>query len=95
MRYGVGVPTGRLLAPALVLPHCCCRPDPMALGNMRRNGVRTLAVFCGAIDCHHQAVIEVEHFADSVRRMRCTVYEHLGSGGVASAPNLKDRLKFD
>jgi hypothetical protein len=34
------------------------RPDryePLTLGNMRRNGVRRLMVYCGAIDCHHGA----------------------------------------
>ena len=64
------------------------RPDryePMTLGNMRRNGVRTLMVYCGAIDCHHGAVLDVERYPDDVpvpsfgSRMRCTVCVHLGA----------------
>jgi hypothetical protein len=33
------------------------RYEPMTLGNMRRNRVRSLAVYCGAMDCHHQAIL--------------------------------------
>ena len=36
------------------------RYEPMTLGNMRCNGIRTLAVYCGAMDCHHQAVLDVD-----------------------------------
>jgi hypothetical protein len=32
-------------------------PQPMTLGNMRANGVRTLAVYCGGGYCHHEAVL--------------------------------------
>lgn len=32
----------------------------MTLGNMRENGVRSLAITCGAVWCHHQAVLEQE-----------------------------------
>jgi hypothetical protein len=31
----------------------------MTLGNMRENGVRSLAIYCGAIHCQHQAVLDV------------------------------------
>jgi hypothetical protein len=30
----------------------------MTLGNMRQHGVHSLAVYCGALWCHHQAVLE-------------------------------------
>jgi hypothetical protein len=59
--------------------------EPMTLGNMRRNGVRSLAVACGAIDCHHHAVLDVEGYGDEVPvpgfrpRMRCTRCGHLGA----------------
>jgi hypothetical protein len=33
------------------------RGPPMTLGNMRANGVRSLAVYCWA--CHHKAVLGV------------------------------------
>jgi hypothetical protein len=33
---------------------------------MRRNGVRALAVYCGAIDCHHGAVLDVEEYPDEL-----------------------------
>ena len=38
----------------------------MTLGNMRDNGVRTLAITCGAIWCNHYAVLDVDAFADDV-----------------------------
>src|SRR5262249_10434945 len=50
----------------------------MPLGNMRQQGVRSLAVSCGALWCHHQAVLDVSAFADDVAvpdfgpRMVCT-----------------------
>jgi hypothetical protein len=61
------------------------RYEPMTLGNMRRNGVRTLAIYCGAMDCHHQVILQVERYTDDVPvlvfgpRMRCTVCGHLGA----------------
>jgi hypothetical protein len=61
------------------------RYEPMTLGNMRRNGVRALAIYCGATNCHHQAVLDVERYADDVPapsfrpRMRCAVCGHLGA----------------
>jgi hypothetical protein len=33
---------------------------------MRENGVRSLAVTCGALWCHHQAVLDVAAYADDV-----------------------------
>ena len=38
----------------------------MTLGNMRQQGVRTLSVTCGALWCHHQAVLDVTGFDDDV-----------------------------
>ena len=58
---------------------------PMTLGNMRANGVRSLAVHCGGRYCHHEAVIDVSAYADDVPvpsfgpRMVCTVYGAIGS----------------
>ena len=40
---------------------------PMTLGNMRTNGVRTLAVYCGARGCSRQAVLDVSRCADDVQ----------------------------
>jgi hypothetical protein len=67
------------------------RPDD--LGHMRRNGVRSLAVYCGAIDCHHAAVLNVERYPDDVPvpafgpRMRCIACGHLGAD---ARPNWAD-----
>jgi hypothetical protein len=33
------------------------------LANMREHGVRSLAITCGLLRCHHQAVLEVSAFA--------------------------------
>ena len=62
----------------------------MTLGNMRENGVRSLAITCGAVHCHHDAVIDVSAFADDVivpyfgPRMVCTV---CGAIGADARPN--------
>jgi hypothetical protein len=37
---------------------------PMTLGNMRENGVRSLSITCGALHCHHDAIMDVSGFAD-------------------------------
>ena len=61
------------------------RYEPMTLGNMRQNGVRTLAIYCGAMNCHHQGIVDVEQYADNIpvpsfrSRMRCTVCGHRGA----------------
>jgi len=58
---------------------------PMTLGNMRENGVRTLAVYCLGRDCHHQTVLKVERYPDDMPlpafgpRMRCQRCGHLGA----------------
>jgi hypothetical protein len=38
--------------------------QPMTLGNMRANGVRSLLVYCFA--CHHEAILPVEHYPDDL-----------------------------
>jgi hypothetical protein len=49
---------------------------PMTLGNMRANGVRSIAVTCWL--CHHRAVLSVDSWSDHVPvpsfrpRMVCT-----------------------
>ncbi len=59
--------------------------SPMTLGNMRANGVRTLAAWCSGRDCHHIAVVNVERYGDDVPvpsfgpRMRCERCGHLGA----------------
>jgi hypothetical protein len=50
----------------------------MTFGNMRANGVRDLRVYCATNFCHHQAIINVDGFADDLfivdidRRLICT-----------------------
>ena len=64
----------------------------MTLGNMRQNGVRSLAVHCDL--CHHEAVLEVEAWPDYVpvpafrRRMVCT---RCGIIGADARPNWKEQ----
>jgi hypothetical protein len=62
----------------------------MTLGNMRENGVHTLSVTCEAFCCHHNAILDVNAFADdaAVRsfgpRMVCTA---CGAIGADARPN--------
>jgi hypothetical protein len=69
----------------------------MTLGNMRENGVRSLAITCGAVWCNHQAVLDVNTFADDVTvpsfgpRMICTVCGAIG-GNVM--PNWNERTSI-
>ena len=66
----------------------------MTLANMRSQGVHTLAVYCGALRCHHEAVLDVSAFADDVvvpsfgPRMVCTV---CGAIGGDVRPNWNER----
>ena len=68
--------------------------SPMTLGNMRANGVRTLAVWCGGRGCDHQSVLDVSGFTDDVPvpafgpRMVCTV---CGAIGADARPNWNER----
>jgi hypothetical protein len=39
----------------------------MTLGNMRQTGVHSLAITCDAVWCNHQAVLDVDSFADDER----------------------------
>jgi hypothetical protein len=38
----------------------------MTLGNMRANGVRSIAVRCLGRACHHEAIINVDRWPDEV-----------------------------
>jgi hypothetical protein len=64
---------------------------PMTLGNMRQNGVRSLAVACSL--CRHEAVIRTEPWPDSVPvstfgpRMVCT---GCGIVGADARPNWRE-----
>jgi len=66
----------------------------MTLGNMRRNGVRTLAVHCGGRYCHHESVLDVSDYADDVPvpafgpRTVCT---RCGAIGADARPNWQER----
>ena len=66
----------------------------MTLGNMRESGVRSLAITRGAVWCHHQAVLDVNAFADDVvvpsfgPRMACTA---CGAIGADARPNWNER----
>ena len=67
-------------------------PEPMTLGNMRQNGVRSLTVSC--LVCHHEAVLDVAAWPDNVpvlafrRRMVCT---KCGIIGADVRPNWRER----
>ena len=64
----------------------------MTLGNMRENGVRSLAITCGALHCDHQSILDVSVFSDDVTvpssRMVCTV---CGAIGADARPNWNER----
>ena len=66
----------------------------MTLSNMRENGVRSLAIHCGALHCHHEAILDVSAFSDDVTvpsfgpRMVCTV---CGAIGAEARPNWNER----
>jgi hypothetical protein len=57
----------------------------MTLGNMRANGVRTLAAWCLGRGCDHFRVLDVSGYPDNVPvpsfgpRLRCEVCGHLGA----------------
>ncbi len=66
--------------------------QPMTLGNMRANGVRSLLVYCFA--CHHEALLGAEHHPDDVPvpsfapRMVCT---RCGMIGADARPNWSEK----
>jgi hypothetical protein len=70
------------------------RGPPMTLGNMRENGVRSLAVYC--LLCHHRAVLGVDKWPDHVTvpsfgpRMVCT---QCGMIGADARPNWAERAE--
>jgi hypothetical protein len=72
-------------------------PTPMTLGNMRQNGVHTLAVWCDVRGCNHEAVLDVSGYPDDVPvpsfgpRMVCTV---CGAIGADAKPNWNERAPF-
>jgi hypothetical protein len=83
MRYGPAMmPTKRFNEPI----------EPMTLGNMRANGVRSLAVTCPK--CHHEAVISAEPWPDDMPvplfgpRMECS---KCGTMGADVRPNWRER----
>ena len=62
--------TCRATAGSNILPGMSTRPrsqagPPMTLGNMRANGVRSLAVSCW--QCHHQAALSADRWPDACR----------------------------
>ena len=66
--------------------------EVMTLGNMRANGVRSLAVSCSL--CHHESVVDVAPWPDHVPvptfgpRMVCTI---CGIVGADARPNWRER----
>jgi len=66
----------------------------MTLGNMRANGVRSLALHCGGYFCKHDAVLDVSYYPDDVPvpsfgpRMVCTA---CGAIGADVRPNWNER----
>ena len=67
---------------------------PMTLGNMRANGVHTLAVWCLGRSCNHRSTLDVSKYEDDVPvtsfgpRMVCTV---CGAIGADARPNWNER----
>jgi hypothetical protein len=66
----------------------------MTLGNMRANGVSTLAVYCSGRGCNHQSVLNVTRYTDDMpvasfgRRMVCMA---CGAIGADVRPNWQER----
>jgi len=69
---------------------------PMTLGNMRANGVQTLAVYCSGRGCNHEAVLDVSCYPDFFAvplfgpRMVCSV---CGAIGADARPNWNERAR--
>jgi len=66
----------------------------MTLGNMRANGVHSLAIYCAGRGCHHEAVLDVSAYPDDVPvpafgpRMVCTA---CGAISADARPNWNKR----
>jgi len=66
--------------------------EPMTLGNMRENGVRSLAVSC--LLCRHESVLSAEPWPDNVPvptfgpRMVCT---RCGIVGADARPHWREK----
>jgi hypothetical protein len=63
----------------------------MTLGNMRENGVRSLAVYC--LLCHHDAVLAVDTWPDhtTVPSFGPRVCIQCGMIGAGARPNWAER----
>jgi hypothetical protein len=68
----------------------------MTLSNMRENGVRSLAITCGSLHCHHEATLDVSAFPNEATvpsfgpRMVCT---RCGAVGADARPNRNERAR--
>jgi hypothetical protein len=66
--------------------------EPMDLGNMRANGVRSLAIYCH--QCHHETIISADHWPGDLTvpsfgpKMVCT---KCGTIGADVRPNWRER----
>ena len=69
--------------------------EPMTLGNMRANGVRSLAIRCRALWCNHEAILDAGTYPDEVPvpsfspMMVCTI---CGAIGADVRPNWQASL---
>ena len=73
--------------------------ETMTLRNMRENGVRSLAITCGAVWCNHQAVLDVITFADThglhgVWCHWCGCAAKLESASIGGWPAVKEADKI-
>lgn len=62
----------------------------MTLSNIRENGVRSLAITCGALWCHHQAVLDVCAYADDPAVP--SFGPRMAQSAVLSVPMMRDRI---
>jgi hypothetical protein len=75
------------------MPRSRYHGPPMTLGNMRANGVRSIAIYCWT--CHHDAVMNADRWPDDLPmtlfdpRMVCTRCGMIGNADVR--PNWKER----
>jgi hypothetical protein len=69
---------------------------PMTLGNMRANGVLSLIAWCSNVNCHHEAIVNVDSQPDDMfvpslgPRMKC---ERCGQRGADVPPNWNESHK--